>query len=347
MKKNRFTSALYIIIMLLIFTVAGYRLAVAPPAVKTDDFEKIKPETLVIGSGLPGDTYYLYAGSWASLSAEALEIPVTVNLTDGSHHNLILIQEGRIHLGMTTLGAAYEAWNGLENWTGGIEHKDIRSLFPMFNSYFHWIADTESGITCLRDMEGKNVGSGPTAGTMGVYGPRIFSLLGINARLTYGGAGELLEKQKKGDLAANGFASGIPVPAYREYEKSKGIKNVIFIGINSEERGRIIERWPYFSHTVIPAGTYGALAAELETVGIWSIAVAGKYLDDEVVYKIVKAVMENNKAMVSKGHMAAKETTAENLTQLDFIPLHPGAVRYFKEMGFKIPAPLIPPEYAE
>ncbi len=318
-----------------------------PVAPQPEKIEKVAPSSLVIGSASVGGTYYLYAGGWAALSQEALGIPVSVEQTDGPNHNLILIQDGDIYLGMTTMGPAYEAWEGLEAWTGGIEHKNVRSLFPMYNTYFHWIADAGKGINSLRDMEGKRVGSGPRAGTIGTYGERFFQILGINPReIVYGGIGDLVENQGDGLLDANGFAAGIPVSAFKQYEVTKGPANVVFIGVDGADREKIKAEYPYFSNAVIPKGTYDALTSDLETIGVWNIAIASKYLDDDYVYKMVKAVLENNDKMRA-AHAAAKETLIENFKYLDIIPLHPGAIRYYKEKGLTIPAHLIPPEYAE
>lgn len=316
-----------------------------PPAEEPEvpDFETVAPGNLTVGTASVGGTYYLYGQGWANVAQEALGIPVSVEVTDGPNHNLILIQDGEIMLGMTTMGPAYEAWNGLEAWTGGIEHTDVRSLFPMYNTYVHYIADAGKGINSLRDMEGKRVGLGPSAGTIGTFGPRFFDILGINANVQHGGIGDLVENQGDGLLDANGFAAGIPVSAFVQYEVTKGPENVVFIGIDGEDREAIKAEYPYFSNAIIPADKYAALNEDLQTIGVWNVAIASKFLDEEYVYKIVKATLENNQAMMD-GHAAAVETLAENFEYMDIVPLHPGAMRYFEEKGYTIPAHLIPPE---
>jgi TRAP transporter TAXI family solute receptor len=316
------------------------------PGEEVSEIQYEKPSTLVIGSASVGGTYYLYGQAWANVASEALGIPVSVEVTDGPNHNLIGIQDKQFRLGMATMGPAYEAWNGLEDWTGGIEHKDVRALFPMYNTYFHWVADADSGIQSLRDMEGKKVGLGPAAGTIGTFGPRFLDLLGITAEVSHGGIGDLVENQGDGMLDANGFAAGIPVSAFTQYEVTKGPENVVFIGIDGEDREAVKKEWPYFANAKIPAGTYSALSEDLETVGVWNIAIAHKTLDVDMVYEMVKAVLENNEAMLN-GHASASETLAENFEYMDIIPLHPGAIKYFKEKGYDIPERLIPPEYTE
>ena len=194
--------------------------------------------------------------------------------------------------------------------------------------------------TSLRDLEGMRVGAGPRAGTIGTFSERIFGILGINVTLEYGGIGDLVEMQADGLLDANGFAAGIPVSVFREFEVTQGAENVVFIGLDGADRDAILAEYSFFSPARIPAGTYEALDADLETIGVWNIAIAHKTLDDDLVYEMVKAVFENNADMLA-AHAAAAETVAANFEYMDIIPLHPGAARYFEEQGFTIPAALL------
>lgn len=346
MSKKKTILVVICLAMVLMLALVGCGRTPSPVAPQPEKIDKVAPTALVIGTASIGGTYFLYGGGWAALAQEALGIPVSVEQTDGPNHNLILIQDGDMYLGMTTMGPAYEAWNGLEAWTGGIKHENVRSLFAMYNTYFHWIADSGEGINSLRDMEGKRVGAGPRAGTMGTFTERFFSLLGVNpAEIVYGGIGDLVENQGDGLLDASGLAAGIPVSAFKQYEVTRGAANVVFIGVDGADREMILAEYPYFSNAIIPMGTYDALTADLQTVGVWNMAISSKYLDDEYVYKMVKAVLENNPQMLA-AHAAASETIIENFKYMDIIPLHPGAIRYYKEKGITIPPHLIPPEYA-
>lgn len=345
MQKKSLSLTVAMVLLVAVLSGCGRPVDPVPPGNGDNgDFEKIRPEALVIGTASLGGTYDVYGQAWAVLAEEALGIPVGVEETGGPVHNLIFVHNGYFMLGMTTLGPAYEAWFGRETWTWGREHRDIRALFPMYNTYFHWITDKDSGIGSLQDMDGKLVGSGPAGGTFGIAAPRIFDLLGINARLEHGGIGELMTKQLQGRLDVNGFAGGVPIPSFRAYEEERGPENVVFIGIDGQDRESVKTIWPYFADAAIPAGTYRALSEDLQTIGVWNVAIASKLLDDDMVYEIVKAVMENNEFMVQQ-HDAARETLVQNLDNIFFIPLHPGAIRYYRELGIEIPNHLLPPEY--
>ncbi|MCW3489425.1 TAXI family TRAP transporter solute-binding subunit [Dethiobacter alkaliphilus] len=338
-----------LVVLMLFVALSGCRTQEPePPPENGEDnglhFEQITPDSLVIGTASLGGTYHAYGQGWAALISETLDIPVTVEETGGPVHNLIFVETGYFMLGMTTLGPAYEAWFGREEWTWGREHRNIRALFPMYNTYFHWVTDADSGIAALQDMDGRRVGNGPVGGTIGTAAPRIFNLLGINVQLEFGGLSELLSRQRHGLLDANGIAGGVPVPSFAAYDSDKGPENVRYIGVDGQEREIIKEEWPYFTDAVIPQGTYAGLREDLETIGVWNVAIGSKFLDDDLVYEIVKAVLENNEVMLQY-HDAAQETLAENLDNLYIVPLHPGAIRYYEEQGIEVPDHLLPPEY--
>jgi len=340
MRKKSIFAVLFVAILVVLLALAGC----GQNQPQAQQPEKLKPNSLEIGTAAAGGVYVFYGNGVASLASQALGIPVTGIETDGPNHNLILIQDGDIMLGLTTMGPAFEAWNGIGEWTGGQKFDNVRSLFPMFNTYFHWVADADSGIANLRDMDGKRVGSGPKAGTIGVFGPRFFELLGIEpANISWGALSGLLDNQGDGLLDATGFAAGIPVSGFREYESRRG-GNVVYIGVDGADRDKLLAEWEFLSAAVIPKGTYDALTNDLQTVGMFNIAIAHKDLHDDYVYEIVKAVMENNEFMVT-AHSSAKGTVLENFKFMDIIPLHPGAIRYFRERNIDIPSHLIPPEY--
>ena len=96
---------------------------------------------------------------------------------------------------------------------------------------------------------------------------------------------------------------------------------------------------PELGVSVVPPGTYASLKTEYKTVGLFNFGVASKDLPDDLVYAVVKAFYANHDRLV-KATPAARESVAANLNRNTFIPYHPGAVRYYREIGIKIPAAL-------
>ena len=291
-----------------------------------------QPKTLTLGTASVGGTYFIYGGVIANLLTEKMGVNVSTQQTQGPNQNVILVQDGRIELGMTTMGVALHGWNGT-GWARGKEYRNMRALFPMYDTPFHFVTTEKSGVNGVMDLNGKNVGVGPKAGTPGTYFPMIFETLGVKPTVRYGGASDMASQLGDGLLDVFAFAAGLPISAFSELEAQRPVR---FFGFTDQQVATLTQKMPELSATVIPKGTYKNQQEDHKTVGMYNFFIAHKDLPDDVAYNIVKTVLENNPRLV-QGHSAAKETVPANAAKNTFLPFHPGAVRYYKEKGIKLP----------
>jgi TRAP transporter TAXI family solute receptor len=296
------------------------------------------PSSLTVSTASPGGVYAIYGEGLAQLISKEVGIPTSTRQTQGPAQNLVLLQSGQTDLALTTTGPAYEAMNGMLDLAPGNAYTDMRALFSMYPTPFQMVALSASGISALDDLDGKRVGAGPRGGTGGIYWERWLKDLEIGAELQYGGIGDQGGQMGDGRLDAIILAGGIPHPSISELDTTK---DVTIFGMSEETVAGILETNPYVVDFTIPKGTYSSQPEDLLTVAMWNIVVADASMSDEVAYDITKAVIEGNAAMVST-HSAAKDTIAENILRNTFIPLHPGAARYYEEIGFDIPAAIAP-----
>lgn len=297
------------------------------------------PKSLTLGTASVGGVFFVYGQVWANIAADAIKVPINTRQTDGPNHNIILTDSKQIELGMTTMGVALHGWNGTAAWTQGRKFQNIRAIFPMYDTMFHFVATKDSGINSVAQLAGKNVGVGPRAGTPGTYVPQMLEALGIKVKaIRNGGASDMASQLGDGLIDTFAFAAGLPFPAYAELEATRP---VTFFSFTRDQIATLKQKFPELSDAVIPKGTYRTLTEDQPTVGVYNFAIAHKDLPDDLVYGIVKAVMENNQKMV-QGHSAAKETLPQNVTKNTFLPFHPGAAKYFREKGFKIDDKLVP-----
>lgn len=304
--------------------------------------EKGWPASLKIGSASIGGTYYIYAGGWSSVIKEATGLEASVEVTGGPNHNMQLVHMGDLDLGMITMGPAWEGWHGEEDWTGGVQMTNVRAIFPMYNTYSMWWAFKDSGISSMRDLAGKSVGVGPAGGTAGTYHPRFLEFLGINANPRQAGLSDLVSMHLDGQLDANSFAAGVPVAGVLE---TAAQRDIVMWGIDGEDRDKICAEWPFWTPATIPASAFpNVLEEDVETIGMWNMAICSKDLPDDLVYEIVKGVFEHHDMMLT-AHQAAAETIPENMALNDWLPVHPGAIKYYEEIGIELPAGVYPPEY--
>jgi TRAP transporter TAXI family solute receptor len=129
------------------------------------------------------------------------------------------------------------------------------------------------------------------------------------------------------------FGTGFPVPALAQLSATHPVD---FIQPSAEQVAIIRKQMPEISPSLVPAGTYPSQVRDYQTVGLYNFAVAHKDLADDLVYKIVKAVFDNREELI-KAQSSAKETLPANIARNTILPLHAGAIRYYREIGVAIP----------
>ena len=296
------------------------------------------PRALNMGTAAPGGTYALYGPAWGQLAQEATGVQISYRTTQGPNQNIILVQRREVELGMVTMGVALQAWNGQGDWTQGNRFRDIRALFPMYDTPFHGIALRSSGITGHAQLAGRSVGVGPRGGTPGTYYPLILNELGARpSAIRYGSASDMAGQLQDRLLDAFVFASGVPVPAFSEIEVQADVN---YLDFTEEEVRKLTEKFPELAAGTLPVGTYRKQERPLRIVGMYNFAIGHRSLPDDLVYEITKAVLGQN-ARLRQAIAAASETLAANWTKNTFLPFHPGAARYLREAGQQIPDNLV------
>jgi uncharacterized protein len=291
-----------------------------------------------VGGSWAGRVFYIYGEELARILTEKLGIAVNIAPSQGSIHNIQLIERGDVQLGMISMAIGLEAWNGTGDWTRGKRFRNMRALFPMYETPFHAVALRRSGITTLVELDKKRVGVGPRVGLAAVYAPRIFDALGISAEMKYGGFDTQGTELLQGEIDAVLAGTVAPMPSIQEVESKE---QVIFMCPSPEQIEIFRKAMPELSPSEIAAGTYLSLDKDCVTVGLYNFLVARADLQVDLVYQLVKAVFENQPRL-QKAHPAARETIPQNAAKDTFLPFHPGAFRYYREIGIKIPDALVP-----
>ena len=295
------------------------------------------PKSLTLGTASPGGVYYIYGDALAKILTEKLGIAVNPLPTQGPVHNVKLVEGGEAQLGLITMGVGLQGWNGTGEWTKGQKFRNMRALFPMYDTPFQAVVLQKSGITSIAQLDKKRLGIGPKAGTGGTYMPEILKVLGISAELSYGSFDFMATEFIAGRYDAFVTLTGAPVPAIQQAEAKEP---VTFLNLSPEQIDAIRKAMPEFSSSKIAAGTYRTQDKDYITFGVYNFAIGRADLPDDLVYQLVKAVFENQPRLL-KAHSAAIETLPQNVDKDTFLPFHPGAVRYYREIGISIPDALV------
>jgi uncharacterized protein len=296
------------------------------------------PKALTLATASPGGVYYIYGETLAQILTEKLGITVNPLPTQGPVHNVKLIDGDGAQVGMITMGVGLQGWSGTGDWTGGKHFRNMRALFPMYDTPFQAVVLQRSGIATLAQLDKKRIGIGPRAGTGGIYIPAIMKVLGISPEISNGSFEVMASELFAGRYDAFVTFTGAPVPAILETEAKEPIT---FISLSPEQIDTLRKAMPELSLSKIAAGTYRHLDKDYITLGLYNFVVGRTDLPDDLAYQLVKAVHENQPRLV-KAHSAASDTLPQNVVKNTFLPFHPGAARYYREIGMSISEPLIP-----
>jgi TRAP transporter TAXI family solute receptor len=295
------------------------------------------PKSLILVTASPGGIFYVYGEAVAKILTESLKIEVHPLPTQGSEHNVKLVESGDAQLGLLTMGTGLQGWNGTGDWTTGQRYRKMRALFPMYDQLFHFVTLRRSGITTVAQFNNRNVGTGPRAGPQ-AYVPAILAAIGISAKIGYGSYDSTASGLLEGRYDALVEIGGVPFPALKQVEAKEPL---VFVSLTSEQIEAIRKAMPEFTISLIASGVYSSLDKNYNTVGMYSFAIGRDDLPDDLVYQLVKAVFENQPRLV-KATSSASNTLPQNAVKDTFLPFHPGAVRYYREIGISIPEALVP-----
>jgi TRAP transporter TAXI family solute receptor len=260
-----------------------------------------------------------------------------VEVTSGPVANVKLVQSKQLDFGLATAAPIYEGWVG-QGWAKGEKHQNVRVIFPMFTSYAHAYAPKKTGIKEVKDLSGKAVGVGAVGTTPAVYWPFVFEVVGVKpGRVINAGWSDLTSQMKDGMIDAVATISGLPWGNLIEMEV---LQEMNVFALSKEQMEQCVAQYPYLPPGVIPKGTYKAnKEIDLPTVTVWNFMVVQKDAPDDFVYEVVRKTFENLDILIA-AHKSANEVKPEAIVNSP-IPLHLGAVKYYKEKGIAVPDKLI------
>ncbi|WP_417588991.1 TAXI family TRAP transporter solute-binding subunit [Pararhodobacter oceanensis] len=308
--------------------------ALTLPAVAQDRTDW--PSSLSISTGSQGGAYFVWGSGLATMIGETLDLGTSVEVTGGPVQNVVLVEVGETLLGFTTMGPAQEVMDGESELMPGMEAANLRALFPMYQTPLQAVVLADSGISSIEDLEGRRVNMGPASGTSATYWQRYFDSAGMEINASFAGASDGAGQLGDGLIDAFVYAAGLPTGAFSQL----AIENdVTFLPLSDENISAFTSAVPTMQRFTIPAGTYNGQDVDVPSVAMWNFAIANAAMPESLAYEITKLVLENNPRM-RQIHASAVETLSENWEKNTFMPFHPGAVRYFEEIGITIPAEL-------
>jgi len=285
----------------------------------------------VLTGGTSG-IYYPLGVALSQMYAKAIpDSKTAVQATKASVENLNLLQAGRGEVGISLGDSFSDAYKGDADAGFKAPLSKLRTISALYPNYIHFVAAADSGIKSFADIKGKRISVGaPKSGTA-LNSKKILEAAGIDykdfSRVEYLSYAESVELMKNRQLDVTLLSSGAGVAALRDLATSQ---KVVFLTIPEEIVTKIGD--PAYQVGIIPANTYEGQTEDVKTVSVQNFLVTHAGVSEQTVYTMTKTMFENLDQMVA-AHAAAKGIKLENAAKNPPAPLHPGAARYYKEVG--------------
>ena len=292
---------------------------------------------ITIGTGGVTGIYYAVGGAICRLMNKERQktgIRCSVESTGGSVFNVNAIKSSELDFGMAQSDVQYNAVKGLAQFKD-TPVADLRSVFSVHPEPFTVLARKEVEVTKFEDFKGKrfNVGN-PGSGTAASMEELLKTLKWTKADFSL--AAELKADEQGPALCDNkidGFFYGVghPAAAIQDPTTTCGAKLISLTGPAIDE---LVKNSPYYAKATIPGGMYANNAQPTETYGVISTLVVSAQTPDDVVYLLTKAVFDNFEEFKKLHPAFAILDPAKMIKEGLTAPLHPGAVKYYKEKGW-------------
>ncbi|WP_027727665.1 TAXI family TRAP transporter solute-binding subunit [Treponema sp. C6A8] len=286
----------------------------------------------ILATGGTSGTYYPFGGAIANIWNTKIEnMNVTAQATGASAENLRLISKGDAEFATVQNDVMDYAYNGTDMFEGN-KLANLASIGTLYPEVVQIAASAASGIDSIDDLRGKRVSVGDAGSGVEFNAKQILDAHGISFseikknNLSFKESAEGLQN---GTLDACFVTAGVPNSALQELAFTAGL---VLIPVSNEKADAICAKYGFYTKTVIPAGTYKGTDVDVQALAIKATLAVNANLDENTVYAMTKALFENLDEL-GAAHAKGKEVTAASAVTGISVPFHPGAAKYFKEIG--------------
>lgn len=285
----------------------------------------------VLTGGTSG-VYYPLGVALSQIYGKALpDAKVQVQATKASAENLALLESGKGEVAFTLGDALSDAWKGNQEAGFKTPLKKLRAIAGIYPNYIQIVASADSGIKTLADLKGKRISVGaPKSGTE-LNARAIFKAAGLSykdfSRVEYLPFGESVELIKNRQLDVTLQSAGLGVASLRDLAT---VVKIVVVPIPADVVKKVGD--PAYQPAVIPANTYEGQSTGVQTAAVQNFLVTHAGVPADTVYKMTKSMFDNLDQLVA-AHKAASGIKREEAPKNTPVPLHPGAQRYYRELG--------------
>jgi TRAP transporter TAXI family solute receptor len=312
--------------LLKILALSALSLGAVAPAMAQDTF-------VSIGSNPVGNAAYQWAAGIADLINRNVDgVQMTAEGTKGYVANVRLMLDSQIEAGFSNSKLAYEAYLG-EGDYADVEPGQILSWMSIAPIVQHVVVMEDSDIMDLSDLAGKRVGIGQPGGTSMLDAEILLEAIGLTPGEDFTdfrvNLGQMETMLSDGQIDAFMWNGSIPLPPIIKLTSQNDIR---ILPIPTDVSDAIRAQYPAYSEGDLPANTYEDQPDAVPSYRLGNVLLIRADVDEEIVYQATKTVMENLDHMATV-HPAWGRVSADSILGGFNAPLHPGALRYYREAG--------------
>ncbi len=295
----------------------------------------VQAQQLSIATGGTGGVYFPYGGGLAEvIGAHVDGATASAEVTGASVENVALISRGDSDIALALADTVYQAFHG-EGAFEGRQVDELRALASIYPNAVQIVTLADSGITSIEDLRGQRVSVGAPGSGTEVSAQTLLAANGITyddfspERLNFN---ETADALRDGDIVAGFWSVGPPTSSIMNLATTRSIR---IIALTDEQIAAAIEVEPTFAPYTLRAGTYDGMDTPVQTISTPNVLIVNDDMDEELAFNITRAMFENVEELIAI-HPAANDTTPDFSIASTPIPFHPGALRYFEEIGMTV-----------
>jgi TRAP transporter TAXI family solute receptor len=263
--------------------------------------------------------------------------------TQDSIDRLSGIADRRIESALVQSDVAYLAYAGKGPFSRA-RVANLRVIAKLYPEYLQIVARTDIPIRSFADLKGKRVGLDTDGSGTRIMAQTVLPQMGIKPTdmairaITVSSAADQMRARR---LDAFAFTSGLPADSIQRLAEDMPIR-LLPVAPAIAERIAKSDR-PGLFPGEIPGDVYKGVPAT-PTVATDALWVVSADIDADLVYELTRALWHpNNRRLLTAGHPAGRSMRPEAALEGLTIPLHPGAERYYRDMGYEIPTTALAP----
>jgi hypothetical protein len=226
---------------------------------------------------------------------------------------------------------AWNAYNGKNEYSGK-PFTNLRMIVFVNGTDLYFVVPEKSPIKSYKDVKGKRIGMGGPGSTPANTALFLFEQAGITKNdfkpyyFTYK---ETVEGIQDGSLDGGFVAGGYPIAAYTELSTTHSVR---IVPVDETLLKKITSEHPYYYRTVVKAKSYRGVEQDTPIMGFTTAVFTLLNASPEFVYKLIKNLFDHKEDYYGIHH-SAKDMTPETALKGASVPIHPGAEKYYREIG--------------